>query len=647
MQIDRTNDPVYIRIIALLYLVTFVYSIYILYVSRVDEIYSVWGAVPITFLLAFFAATFLLLIMFLSSARTYLKLLSLIPHSILSRSLMVIMFPVGNVGVQQAVLGRTRLIFDNVIYHGLGWAREGLLLQIYVSLRGENLQAAMSVIFARMFGVDVYWTHLLLVPVLWGVFVPLISYKIATTLGLNENISVFSGLAISLFPTAIIWGYVSIPNGLGYFFFFCFVYSILRYIKSRERKNLYLVTAFLVVTFLSHYLTGVIAFSLFLLAYTVIYCSENENLSPMGAHLTMLSSFVFAVGLLPFALIYRRFFYPTAATYFSLQKFIELENAEKILALFTGNYFDLVSREAYITAIIFGLAPLLGLVGMVYILWSSKRNERSDKKIDANITFFLMGLLLIIIDDRIMRLFMVGVPFVEATRLWMIRDFLLFPFAGISIWWVINRMRFLSNGLSAEITSFLRRITSTHVFSKTFSFLKNPHLIKNLSAISIFVYLAPLILVSGWITASLYYSYPHFAPLQTTFYEVEAVKYIDQTANGSYVVVADQWIIFAGQMFVGINNPRAFYFSHVDPRGVILYTKMKRNPSNTTLIEAMKINNAETAFFLIEKPRIGEAEYNRIVQQANQNALPTYEIFHHNDEEKLRVFYYRNHASNE
>jgi len=367
----------------------------------------------------------------------------------------------------------------------------------------------------------------------------------------------------------------------------------------------------------------------------------------MGAYLTMLSSFVFAVGFLPFALIYRRFFYPTATTHFSLQKFIELGNAEKILTLLTGNYFDLVSREAYITAIIYGLAPLLGLVGMTMVLWSSRRNERSDQKIDVNIAFILKGLLLIIIDDRIVKLFMVGVPFVEATRLWMIRDFLLLPFVAISIWWVINRMRFLSDALSAKITSFFSRTTSIHVFGKTFSFLKNPHLIKNLSAISILVYLAPFIVVSGWITASLYYSYPHFAPLQTTFYEVEAVKHIDQTTKERYVVVADQWIIFAGQMFVGINNPRAFYFSHIDPRGVFLYTKMKRNPSNKTLIEAMKINNAETAFFVIEKPRLDEEEYNRIVQQAKQNALLTYEIFRYNDEEKLRVFYYRNHTSND
>ena len=42
----------------------------------------------------------------------------------------------------------------------------------------------------------------------------------------------------------------------------------------------------------------------------------------------------------------------------------------------------------------------------------------------------------------------------------------------------------------------------------------------------------------------------------------------------------------------------------------------------------MKINNATTAYFIIEKPRLGAEEYNRIVAQAEQNKLQTYKKFY-------------------
>jgi hypothetical protein len=99
---------------------------------------------------------------------------------------------------------------------------------------------------------------------------------------------------------------------------------------------------------------------------------------------------------------------------------------------------------------------------------------------------------------------------------------------------------------------------------------------------------------------------------------------------------------YAGGIIVGLNNPRAFYFFHTDPRGVALFGEMEENPSSQPMVEAMKINNATTAYFIIEKPRLGAEEYNRIAQQAQQNELQTYKIFYYPEgEEKLRIFYYK------
>jgi len=73
---------------------------------------------------------------------------------------------------------------------------------------------------------------------------------------------------------------------------------------------------------------------------------------------------------------------------------------------------------------------------------------------------------------------------------------------------------------------------------------------------------------------------------------------------------------------------------------------MRKNPTNETMIEAMKTNNATTAYFIIEKPRLGTEEYNHTKSQAKQNGLLTYKTLDYEDEEKLTIFYYRKLSTN-
>ena len=63
------------------------------------------------------------------------------------------------------------------------------------------------------------------------------------------------------------------------------------------------------------------------------------------------------------------------------------------------------------------------------------------------------------------------------------------------------------------------------------------------------------------------------------------------------------------------------------------------------MIEAMNKTGTDTtvAYFIVTEPRLGTEEYNRIIQQAQQNKLQTYPggIFYYKGQEKLRVFYYK------
>jgi len=93
--------------------------------------------------------------------------------------------------------------------------------------------------------------------------------------------------------------------------------------------------------------------------------------------------------------------------------------------------------------------------------------------------------------------------------------------------------------------------------------------------------------------------------------------------------------------YVDRSVPRAFYFVSTNPVGTSFFIEMKENPSPEPMIEAMKTNNATVAYFIVEEPRLGTEEYNRIVTQAQQNGLQTYQIFYYKGEEKLRIFYHK------
>lgn len=617
------------RFAVVLYLLLVIISFWLLATSRSGEIHTVWESIHPAFIPTFFATTFVLLVIIFSSEKTSNKLLFIILHSILSNSLFILIFPAGDIGGQQIFLGRTRTIFNNIILNG--WpptTAENILGQIYNWFRGTNLQAALSVMFARMLSIDVYWSHVLLVPILWGTFIPLSMFMTTKTLIPSEKVSVLSALLISGFPIMIFWGAISVANSLGYIFFSCSVYFFLKYLTSNDYRNIFLMIIFSLISFLGHFLMGMASFSLLFLVVAFKKYEKEKDTSPKTSKFLVGVSFVFCVSLLPIVLLYLKLFYPMYA-YFTLEKVRGLSTVELVSVLFFGEYLEL-KFSAGLTRII---SPLLGLASVIYVV--TDVNKRSSNKLCRMcVLYFFAALLMFVVDHRVLGLFVRGVPFAVG-RLWMFQYFVIVPFLSVVAQRIISVLhRKASNTLKKLQFMSLRPSTAVTIKTMIKFVMVGALLGSNIFSLAI---------MSGWVTASLYTAYPHWAPLQTTSYELEAVKYIDETAKEKYIVIADMWIIFAGQTSVGTNNPRAFYFSHTDPRGISLFIEMKSNPSNETMIQAMETNNASIAYFIIEKPRLGTEEYNRITSQAEQNGIQTYPdgVFSYKGEEKLRIFYYR------
>jgi len=610
----------------LLYVLTVAILFYLLYVSRADEVHTVWQFMHPLFMPIFFVATFLLLIIVLSAERIQYKLLFIIAHSILLHTFFVIIFPAGDVSYQARILAVTRSLFDNNVLHG--WPPEGasnLLTQIWFWCRGTNFQSALSIVLARTLNVDISWVHLFLVPTLWGAFVPIATFMVTRILCQSERTALLSSLAISLFPSTIYYGAISVPNCLGYIFFFFSLFFILRYLSSTGVRNSFLMTVFLLVSFLSHFLTGMMAFSLFLFAVAFKTYLSKKNLSILNlARPQLLIPLILTISIIPLALVYQRFFIPYK-TSFTLYRFYKIPFEELTLRLIFGGYVDFWIPAATIHLI----APIFGLLGMLYCLTSRTEGSKRNQYLCL---FLISGFLIALVDYRVLKFFMIRVPFNEE-RLWMFRDFLAVPFVAILGDHVLTRLR----------SSASRGLNNIHLL-----FQRSSLTYRNLRAITISIvaviyvasYVLSLLFAPALTVASVYYSYPHHSPLQTTSYELEAAIYIDENSSERYVVISDVWFAFAGQIIVGLYNPSAYYFGPRDPKGWSLFLEMKNDPRTEPMIKAMNLTDATVAYFIIEKPRLGEEAYNRVIQQAQQNKLQTYKIFYYKNEEKLRIFYY-------
>ncbi len=488
---------------------------------------------------------------------------------------------------------------------------------------GINFQAALSTIFARMLSIDIFSVHLFLVPVLWGVFIPIASFLTTKTLGGDAKTSVLASLLVSAFPYTTYFGAISVPNSIGFIFFFFSLYFMLKYLASQHSKIAYWMITFSIFSFLTHYLTGVMSFSLALLtAAFKTYESERESPS-LSARVSLLVSFLFCMSLLPLSFIYLRLFGTTANPVFTLDKLYELPLEEIVGLLFLGELtygFDLQA----IFLIVIG--PALGLLWMIYLLQKIRRNPTA--KFRTQISFLFLAFILVLIDYRVLKLFMKGLP-LNAERLWVLRDFLAAPCVALAICTAASALKTFLKAPSFASPSITK--------SKKLSSINISHAATLLLTLNILI---PLVL-GGWITVSLTTAYPQVAPLQTTSYELEATRYIEENTMEKYVVIGDLWTTFAGGMIVGTRNPDAFYFGEHDPRGYTLFARMSREPSPEVMMVAMNQTGADStvAYFIVTEPRLGTEEFNNVVSRTQQEEQLT--LVRTFGEGKLYVFRYR------
>jgi hypothetical protein len=374
---------------------------------------------------------------------------------------------------------------------------------------------------------------------------------------------------------------------------------MLKYLSSDDSKTLALLLLFIFFAFFAHYLAGIISMSLFLLAVTFKAYRNYEGPRSV-AKVSLIFTFIVAASVLPFSLWYLKFFRPITQTGFTSSRLFEL-SSQQIIGLLTIG--ELVYTLDYMTIFLVLVGPAIAFLFMIYILFSKRKNPHTMQR--TEIHFLVAAFFLVMVDYRILKLFMEGLPFNEE-RLWVFRDFLASPFVALAFYTVLTK---LSSLIKSKLSETFR-LSSVKSLARQGSF--------GILALLLASNLLVPVLIGGWATYSLNAAYPQLSVLQTTWYELEAVRSIDETTSQKYVVIGDLWTIYAGERIVGINNPRAYYFAEFDKTGIDLFTAMKQDPSPEWMQQAMNITNTSIAYFIITQPRVPLDEFTVTVTKAIQ-----------------------------
>jgi len=521
------------------FLVLAAYAFILLVQSRTGWVHGIWNVVPSSFFIVYFLSAFVLFgIVWLSHTKAISKLLLVLVFSLLSTMLVaIVVYPsVSGDPIDHVALARTLFNYGNL--------REGATLGpwfIYWLVK-EKGHVLLSAVIARMFRVDVYWVSTFIVPVLWGIFVPIGTYKIVRILGGKGKVSVLAALFTAFNSQLVLWGSLYTGNSFGFIFSSVSLYFCMHYLKSKGNPLLLPATVLIsLVSWLAHPFTGMMSFAFLFLSFTLKKCEVTSRVS-RKAYFIILMSLLICISILPAAfglnnVLYLNFAPPSVAALYAQEDVVTF-SVEKLLKT---NMWELVFGEyvgyKFVDAVLNGLMPFLGIVGIAYALSKRKKYE----KVSTLYLFFLF--MICLIEYGMLRYAMIHVP-LGPGRIWIIRDFIAMPFVAITV---------------ASLLQFLGGKFSKETMKPVQGFRKWIH-IANPSSRQLFALALIGLSFSAFAVDSLRSGYGwRVAGLQFTGLEVEAVKYIDENTDGSYVVIGGPTAI--GHAFVGLSAPGKNYVS--------------------------------------------------------------------------------------
>ena len=565
--------------------------------------WHVWTVVNPWVWPVYLVTIFFLTAILMSGERSELKISFTVVFSVLTCLVYVMVFDAGMGWDTWVHMAYARTVYENFspTPFSIHFPRASIGLNLYYSTRAV-IEYSLPVVFARMFSVDVFWTHLIFGPLLWGLFLPVICYSVAKILGAGERAAVLSTFLVLSSHMLIAWGGYSVPQSLGYIFCFLTLYLLLRYLSGNSIFPA-LITTF--ASFLSHYITGALSLSFLLFAF--VYKRRHITKYRTIAHITLVLAFLTSVSVLPFLYYAQQLVYPINVG-FTLSKLGELPHYDAILSLIFTRYQEYTLSNFVALG---GITDLLGFLGL--LMYSVIKPKKKSQHIYH---FLLLAFLMLAVDLRIVTWFMTGVP----TRIWPLASLIAVPAASIVI---VDSISSVIAARKTQESNPNRRKADSKFFN--FDMRK-----AEVMVIVVFC-------ISGMVAAPVYHRYD-LKVEGVTAYDMEVARYIYETTELPYVVICDTPALFAGQAVVGMRNPRAYYRGVYDRPNY--FAEMVSNPSPEIMKAAAGLNDASFQYFVVgttsihlARPRLSE------VVEAASRYFEEYKVF--GDGENLVIYVFR------
>lgn len=559
---------------------------FLLIYSRKELSRSIWEALDPRFMLLYSVATLLLAGLVLSSRiNVNVKLFSISVHAFLTL-MMPFAYALAPLHDPWSYLAVSRWVYNtgHVYLYPHIWAYNPLELPIpltalYAALR-YVAQNVLTVVFARMIGLDVFWVHISLIPALWGLFMPCLAYGISFKMTQKKGIAVLSAMLSYAYFGEILGGSWHAASNLAFFFVFFQIYCLVNYLTENAKRYALLTLIATLATSFSHPSMAAVSLSFLILAVVYKQYLKRKTFSRVSLAL----AFFICVLLLPLSFWAKGAFYPDRA-YFTLSVIGDMARQNLPDAVWNVVLGDVLSSQTNVKQTILSLSVfLLGLLGVAIL------RLRKESHNPALITYLFALILIIEIDTRISRFFMLNVP-ISPSRILKVSYFILLILTAVPLLNVYDTVR-------------KQLFVRIRLFSKRFS-IRFP-LGELLLTLSI-----SCLIIANVIEA---YSVDVYEGIQPTTFELDIVKFIHEDAHGhSYIVIDNTRLSTIGGSYVGAENREAHYFvgSFVSRRQV------------NEIIEAIKRNNPSQTVVLLESfMRAWPAEYTYFV--ATQSAMSNF-----------------------
>ena len=558
-QLNSTNKQLqnkqqrYLSIIlSFLLLISLFFSFFTLFNARSTEaLISPWQVLPnYFFLLISISALLLIILIFLKSR---FNLVFIILFSFLLNSIAIIVYKFGfgfDFFIHQStmeLINATGAVEPKPFYY-LG-------------------QYSLIIILHKIFFIPIYYLHLLLVPMLASILIPINLYQVLKekfSSQININLSL---LALVTLPLGIFFS--TTPQNLAYLFL---VLIIIRGLNCRNYFDIVYLFAFALAALVTQAIAGIPAL-LLAIAVTFYY----SDIGKIKNHFYRLLFIVSAISLPGAFLLLNKINKQTSSDTQTSNSETSNTFINTILEQLTIN---IPQQENVILNFIYFFALNLNLLILIILGFGAYTVYKHKKEFKIYKIYILMSLgffVSFIITNNLSFDYLISYERAAfSTRIFLISLLLIIPFFIVSIFTIINSLGQKKNLIKIIFISFWLVLIPSFLYIKY-------HRLDN------------------------YHNSHGYSVSQA---DIDAVHYIEDDAKNDYLVLANQQTSVAALREFGFTkyyqtDEGQSIFYYPIPTGGPLYvhflTMVDDKPSRKTMLAAMDLANVDTAYFSINK----------------------------------------------